>query len=86
MDTNHRTAKYLSSQRTENSEIQKKAINLGKSMVEELGLDPGVDTLARWMAHYVAEQIAIAENATGDAKTIAVDMALNKLIRGLTGQ
>ncbi|MCP4614281.1 MAG: hypothetical protein GY845_36815 [Planctomycetes bacterium] len=41
---------------------------MGKALVKELGLDPGVDTLARWMAHYIAEQMAIAENATGDDK------------------
>jgi len=81
MDTNHRIAKFLSSQRTENSEIQKKAINLGKSLVEELGLDPGVDTLSRWMAHYVAEQIAIAESATGDAKNKAEQRCFETILK-----
>lgn len=50
------------------SEMQRRIINLGKALVEELGLNPGVDTLARWMAHYIAEQMTIAENATGDDK------------------
>ncbi|HKZ37060.1 MAG TPA: hypothetical protein VJ184_05390 [Chryseolinea sp.] len=50
-------------------------------MVEELGLDPGVDTLARWMAHYVAEQIAIAENATGDAKTKAEQRCFETILK-----
>jgi hypothetical protein len=67
-DTSHRIAKFISSQQMENSEIQKRIINLGKGLVEELGLDPGVDTLARWMAHYIAEQMEIAEYATGDEK------------------
>jgi hypothetical protein len=71
----------LSSQRTENSEIQKQAINLGKTLVEELGLDPGVDTLARWMAHHVAEQIAIAEDATGDAKTRAEQRCFETILK-----
>lgn len=52
----------------ENSEAQKKAISLGKLLVNELGLEPGVDTLARWMAHYISEQISIAESAEGEAK------------------
>lgn len=52
----------------ENSEVQKKAISLGKLLVNELGLEPGVDTLARWMAHYISEQISIAENAKGKDK------------------
>ena len=60
-DTDHRIAGFLSSQQMENSEIQKRIINLGKALVEEIGLDPGVDTLARWMAHYIAEQMEIAE-------------------------
>ena len=36
---------------------------LGRKLVHELGQEPPVDTLARWMAHYVAELIDGAENA-----------------------
>lgn len=37
---------------------QSKAIlELGKRLVDELGLDNSVDTLSRWMAHYIAELI-----------------------------
>lgn len=43
-------------------------MNLGKALVKELNLDPGVDTTARWMAHYIAEQIERAENSTGAEK------------------
>jgi serine/threonine protein kinase len=52
----------------ESSEMQKKVISLGNALVEELGLEPGVDTLSRWLAHYVAEQLACLENAMGDEK------------------
>ncbi len=45
--------------------MKDRVINLGNALVQELGLEPGVDTLSKWMAHYVAEQIAIAENASG---------------------
>lgn len=38
-------------------------LDLGKKLVEEIGLDPSVDTLGRWMAHYIAELIHDAENA-----------------------
>jgi hypothetical protein len=38
---------------------------LGKRIVEELGPDQSVDTLARWMAHYVAELIKATETASG---------------------
>jgi hypothetical protein len=36
--------------------------------VEELGPDQEVDTLARWMAHYIAELIQAADAATGEAR------------------
>src|SRR6266404_1593822 len=39
---------------------------LGKRIVEELGPDQSVDTLARWMAHYLAELIQAAETASGE--------------------
>lgn len=41
---------------------------LGKKLVDELGLDQSVDTLGRWMAHYIAEIMEAAESATGKAR------------------
>lgn len=38
-------------------------LQLGKKIVDELGLDQSVDTLSRWMAHYIAELIHSAETA-----------------------
>ena len=52
----------------ENSKANQKIIDLGKIIVKELKLDPGVDTLAKWMAHYVAEKIELAEKLTGNKK------------------
>lgn len=52
----------------EDSKAQNKISTLGKAIVKELELDPGVDTLAKWMAHYVAEKIALAEKLSGDKK------------------
>jgi hypothetical protein len=52
----------------ENLKAQKKIIDLGKAIVKELELDPGVDTLAKWMAHYVAEKIESAEKLNGKKK------------------
>ena len=63
--------RFISSQQMESSETQKRVIALGKTLVAELGLDPGVDTLGRWMAHYVAEQMSLVENAIGEEKSIA---------------
>lgn len=44
------------------SETQQQVISLGKQLVKELGLEPGIDTLSRWMSHYIAEQITAAED------------------------
>jgi hypothetical protein len=63
------------------SEIQERAISLGKALVRELELEPGVDTLSRWMAHYIAEQIAIAENATDNAKVEAEQRCFNTILK-----
>jgi hypothetical protein len=41
---------------------------LGRKVVEELGLEPSVDTLGRWMAHYIADLITKAKGATGEEK------------------
>jgi hypothetical protein len=41
-------------------------VTLGKQIVNELGLDNSVDTLARWMAHRVAELIERAEHTSTD--------------------
>jgi hypothetical protein len=55
----------------ERSEMQEKVVNLGKALIEELGLEPGVDTLSRWLVHYIAEQLACLENTVDDEKTQA---------------
>ena len=41
-------------------------INLGKRLVQELGLEESNDTLSRWMAHYLAAKIEQAQSAKGD--------------------
>lgn len=38
-------------------------LELGKHLVRELGLESGVDTLGRWLAHRIAELIVAAEKA-----------------------
>lgn len=65
----------------ENSEVRKRTISLGKALVEELKLNPGVDTLSRWMVHYIAEQITVAENATGDKKRVAEQRCFETILK-----
>ncbi|MCA9964051.1 MAG: hypothetical protein KC423_07405 [Anaerolineales bacterium] len=61
--------------------MQKRIFNLGKALVEELGLDPGVDTLSRWMAHYIAEQMTLAENAVGEKKGEAEKQCFETILK-----
>jgi hypothetical protein len=55
----------------ENSKTQEKIIRLGKLLVAELEQEPGTDFLCRWIAHYLAEQITLAESAKGRKKIAA---------------
>lgn len=41
-------------------------IALGKKIEQELGIEDDVDTLGRWMIHYIAELVDRAENASSD--------------------
>jgi len=41
-------------------------IALGKKIEQELRIEDDVDTLGRWMIHYIAELVDRAEKATGD--------------------
>lgn len=43
-------------------------MELGRFIAKQLKADDGVDTLGRWMAHYLAEQLEAASKATGTKK------------------
>ena len=49
----------------------KDVVELGRQIVKELGLEPSVDTLGRWMAHHLAELLNRAENAPDEEKDAA---------------
>lgn len=51
------------------SPIPKGILEIGRALIKELGLEPGDDTLCRWMAHYIAELIEGAETATPEDRT-----------------
>ncbi len=61
----------MSFQKKDSSRIKQKVIALGEALVKELKLDPGVDTLSKWMIHYIAEQLTIIDSSTGSKKTEA---------------
>jgi hypothetical protein len=55
----------------ESSETRQKLINLGKQLVAQLSVHGHTDTLSRWVAHYVAEQIVTAEKSSGQESAAA---------------
>lgn len=64
----------------ENSKINAKAIRLGNELVKVLELARG-DILARWMAHYIAEQMTLAESALGPEKAVAQSNCFNTILK-----
>ncbi len=80
-NTQPRIEKFISSQQTVSSEMQARAISLGKALVQELDLEHSVDTLSRWMAHYITEQIAIAETTTGSEKIKAEQQCFDTILK-----
>lgn len=50
-------------------------------LVEEMQLEPGTDTLSRWMAHYIAEQINDAETLSGPVQETAKDKCYDTILR-----
>lgn len=61
-------------------EQQKAILELGKLLVKELDLEESVDTLSRWMAHYVAEKIKQAEELPVGVKKTNVEKECFSLI------
>ena len=56
------------SRATEESSRFDQVLALGRKLVEELDLESSADTLGRWMAHYLAELMDQAENASPEER------------------
>lgn len=65
----------------EKLDTQQAAIELGKQFVSQYGLDPGVDTFGRWMCHYIAEQMAKADNSVGAEKELAEKVCFETILK-----
>lgn len=65
----------------EPSEIREQVLNLGKALIEELSINSDGDTLGRWMAHYVAEQMSLVDNTTGEEKAKAEKTCFETILR-----
>lgn len=56
----------------ESSEITNQdVINLGKAIITELGMETDCNTPARWLVHYIAENINKSDNCKGEEKDVA---------------
>ena len=65
----------------DSSKIQRQVINLGNLLVEELKREHEYpDTLSRWMAHYIAEQIVAAESTTATERTAAQERCFQTIL------
>lgn len=49
--------------------------------MKKLGLEPGVDTFSRWMAHYIAEKMTAMETASGKAKEDAAEECYDTILK-----
>lgn len=67
-DSSSQMHDYSSSDLTAASARCEATLQLGQKLTKELGLDQSVDTLGRWMAHYIAELIQNAENASAEER------------------
>lgn len=62
------------------SSQSKALLDLGKKLVDELGLDESVDTLGRWMAHHIAELILDAESAAPEDKRLKQERCASAIL------
>src|SRR5690606_10299621 len=71
-NTRDHIATCILSQKMESSQItNQEVINLGKAIIAELGMEIDCNTPARWLVHYIAENIHKVENSQGEEKTEA---------------
>ena len=56
-------------------------LRLGTRIVHELGLEPSVDTLGRWMAHHLGEVMQEVESAEGSDKEQAQERAVDLILK-----
>ena len=61
--------------------MSEEILKLGKLLVNELGLESSVDTLSRWMAHYIAEQMKIIDFAQEDEKKQAENRCFETILK-----
>ncbi|WP_220475064.1 AVAST type 3 anti-phage proein Avs3b [Burkholderia pseudomallei] len=81
MNESKQLLRSISSEKTENCGASDNTLELGRKLVNELGLDQSVDTLGRWMAHYIADLVTKAETAAACAeKSVAERECFNAIL------
>jgi hypothetical protein len=70
----------ISSDATEASKQRIDVEALGRRIVDELGLEKGVDTLARWMAHYIAELMSTAAHAATTEERLRIEQQCAEIV------
>lgn len=55
-------------------------LSLGRELVNELGNESTRDTLSHWMAHYIAELIDLATNASASQRAVCQDRCFNAIL------
>jgi hypothetical protein len=72
---------YLSFARTVVLSRSDAVLALGRELTKQLDLDQSVDTLGRWMAHYIAELIYDAENATAEERPLKLQICSDAVLQ-----
>ena len=72
---------YSSSGPTAVSARSEATLALGRKLTRELSLDESVDTLGRWMAHYVAELIGEAEKANAEERSAKMQACSDAILK-----
>lgn len=66
----------------ESSKItNQEVINLGKAIISELGMEIECNTPARWLVHYIAENIHKTENSQGEEKNVAEKNCVDAIMK-----
>jgi len=61
--------------------MKMETLNLGKLLVNELGLESSVDTLSRWIAHYIAQLMTEMESSTGADKCAKEEKCFEAILK-----
>ncbi|WP_282130454.1 hypothetical protein [Pseudoalteromonas aliena] len=81
-NTQNHIVTCIQSQKMESSEItNQEVINLGKAIITELGMEVECNTPARWLVHYIAENIHKTEHSQGDEKDVAEKKCVDAIFK-----